>query len=533
MNRAWRSAGIASLVVVPGAFLVATSGWPLVALALRAVRDHGTGTIGEVFDNARMARLAAVTVGQAVLSAALAVALGVPCAYCHARYRVVGSRVVWLAIAVPFVLPTVVVAAAIGRLQRTAGLTGDGGAWVAIVAAHVVVNLAVVIRTVGVRIASIDPAIEEAARLCGRSALGAAWCALRAARDAVMSAAVVVFLFCATSFGIIAVLGGGSVGTIEVEIWFQATQLLRLDVAALLSFVQMGVVALVVVVALRSRRDRVVVLAAGRRRRPRGAARVVLMGLMLVQGAAAFGPIAVLVERSLRVEGAWGLDHYRHLGRALRGTGLASSPWRAAVASLEMAGVAAAIAVIVGVAAAAAVAMRRRGARLVDAALLIPLATSAATVGFGILVAYSRPPLDVRGSWWALPIVEASIAAPLVARSLAPVFAAVDRRQIEAASLLGARASRRLRAVILPAVRPAVGVAAGLAFAVALGEFGATAFLARSGSPTLPQLMVRLLGRPGDANLGQAMAVGVVMAALTAGVFAVAEAFGRGRSLEF
>ena len=154
-------------------------------------------------------------------------------------------------------------------------------------------------------------------------------------------------------------------------------------------------------------------------------------------------------------------------------------------------------------------------------------------MGLGILVAYHRPPLDVRGSVLAIPLVEATVATPLVVRSLVPVFRDLARRQLEAAALLGAGPLRRLREVVLPVVRPALAVAAGLAFAVSLGEFGATAFLARSGSPTLPQLLVRLLGRPGEANLGQAMAVGVIMAITTAGVFAALEALGRGRALEF
>lgn len=528
-----RSSAAALLVVVPAVFLAVTSGWPLMALSARAFRMNGSQELLGAVATMRIGRLAALTIGQAALSAAIAVVVGVPCAYCHARFESPGRRVLWALVAVPFVLPTVVVAAAVGRVQRGIGLYGDVGAWAAIITAHVVVNVAVVVRTVGVRIAAVDPAVEEAARLSGRSPLGAAWCTVRISADAIRSAAVVVFLFCATSFGIVTVLGGGSVSTIEIEIWFQTTQLLRLDVAALLSVAQMLVVAAIVAVAFRGRRHRAAVVTPWPRRRPRGAEHVVVAASTVTQLAVALSPLVVLGVRSLRVGEGWGWDHYRHLGRALEGTGLAVSPWWATVASVQIALVAAAIALIVGTMAAAGVATRRRGARVLDAALLVPLATSAATTGFGILVAYSAPPLDLRGSWWALPVVESSIAAPLVARALVPVFVDIDRRQLDAAALLGASTWRRLRRIAVPAVRPALGVAAGLAFAVSLGEFGATAFLARSGSPTLPQLMVHLLGRPGDANLGQAMAVGMVLALLSAGVFAAAEALGRGRALEF
>ncbi len=521
-----------ALIVVPFGFFFATSGWPLIALVDRAVTTGEGAALGDAFGGTRIARLAFATLAQAALSTLIALIIGIPCAYCHARFRVPGQRLAWVLVAVPFVLPTVVVAAAVGRAQRLMGLDGVS-AWVPVITSHVVVNLAVIVRTVGVRLERIDVSVEDAARLGGRSATGAAWCVIRSASDAIRSAAIIVFLFCATSFGIIAVLGGGSVSTVEIEIWFQATQLLRLDVAALLSCAQMLVVAVVVLLTLRGRRPNAVLSGASPRRRPRGLERWLVGVLVGVQLLVALGPVALLVERSLRVGDHWGIDHYRNLGRALAGTGLGERPWRAAGESLRIAVVAAAIALVVGLLAAVGVASGRRGARIVEAALLIPLAASAATIGFGILIAYSRPPLDLRGSWWAVPVVESAIAAPLVARSLVPVFASLDRRQLDAAALLGAGPRRRFLEIVVPSVRAAVGVAAGLGFAVSLGEFGATAFLARSGSPTLPQLMVRLLGRPGDANLGQGMAIGVVMAALTAGVFAAAEAIGRGRSLEF
>ena len=50
-------------------------------------------------------------------------------------------------------------------------------------------------------------------------------------------------------------------------------------------------------------------------------------------------------------------------------------------------------------------------------------------------------------------------------------------------------------------VRRALLIAAGFAFAVSLGEFGATVFIARPDSPTLPVAVARLLGRAGRAQL--------------------------------
>jgi thiamine transport system permease protein len=58
---------------------------------------------------------------------------------------------------------------------------------------------------------------------------------------------------------------------------------------------------------------------------------------------------------------------------------------------------------------------------------------------------------------------------------------------------------------------------------VSLGEFGATSFLARPDAPTVPVAMFRLLGQPGAELRGQAMALGVILAALTAASVLVIE----------
>ena len=521
---------------MPFAFLVATYGWPLWAIISRSFAGSSLGVVGATLGSGRIGRIAWQSTLQAAVSTAAVVAVGVPAAYCHVRFRYPGRRALWLAVAVPFVLPTVVVSAGLLAVVGSDGLgRGDAGSWLLVVIAHVSVNLAVVVRTVAGRLASIDPEIEHVARSLGRGPVRAALVVIGAARDAVAGSAIVVFLFCLTSFGIVAVLGGGAVTTIEVEIWFQSARMLRLDAAAVLALAQLVVVVLVLVGYQRSVRSRTRAPArvTSAPRSPVGwRPRVLVVTCVAVQAVLVLTPVVALVLRSLRVVDGWGLDHYRHLGRVPAG-GSPVAPLGALGNSLLIGAVAAMVALAVGVPAAVASVRRQRGARLLDAALMLPLATSAATVGFGILLAYRNPPFDLRGSALAIPLVEATIATPLVVRVLSPVFAAIDRRQLDAAAVLGATAWRRLRLVVLPVVAPVIAVAAALAFAVSLGEFGATAFLARQASPTLPQLIVRLLGRPGDANVGQAMALGAILVVCTAGVFGAVEAVGRGRALEF
>jgi thiamine transport system permease protein len=158
-----------------------------------------------------------------------------------------------------------------------------------------------------------------------------------------------------------------------------------------------------------------------------------------------------------------------------------------------------------------------------DGAFMLPLGVSAVTLGFGLLVTLDGPPLDLGGSPWLVPLAQALVALPLVVRTVAPVLRGVAQRQRDAAATLGAGPVRVFLTVDLAAAWRPVLAAAGFAFAVSLGEFGATSFLARPQSPTLPVLIYQLLGRPEPDSFGTALAASVVLGAFTAGVMVAVE----------
>ena len=158
----------------------------------------------------------------------------------------------------------------------------------------------------------------------------------------------------------------------------------------------------------------------------------------------------------------------------------------------------------------------RRVRGVLDGFFMLPLGVSAVTLGFGFLITLDEPPLDLRDSPLLVPIAQALVALPLVVRTLVPVLAGIDDRQRQAAASLGAGPLRVLATVDLPVVWKPLLAAAGFAFAVSLGEFGATAFLARDEHPTLPVVIFELIGRPGADNYGMALAASVVLAATTA-----------------
>jgi thiamine transport system permease protein len=522
------------------AFLVVFFAWPaanIVGEGLRSDAGWDLSGVGEVLGDPGLRRVAWFTAAQAAASTVLTLLVALPAAQVLARYEFRGRRAVQALVTVPFVLPTVVVGAAFLALLGPRGPLGidlDDTVW-AILLAHVFFNHAVVVRTVGGLWEGLDERTEEAARVLGASRWRA-WreVTLPALRPALASASVIVFLFTFTSFGVVRILGGPEHATLEVEIYRQTADLLDLPVASVLALLQLA--AVVALLAVQDRLDRrrrsAVALTAPRRRRAVTRRQRAWVGAnLLAMAVLLVTPLAVLVERSLRSGAGHGLAAWRALSQRTSGSGLFVPATEAVTNSLRFAVVATVIAVVLG--GLAAVALTRPGgriARFVDSALLLPLGTSAVTVGFGLLISLDEP-VDLRASPWLVPVAQAVVALPFVVRTMTPVLRSIDPRLREAAAVLGASPARAWREVDLPLVRRATLVAAGFAFAISLGEFGATTVIARADAPTVPVAIDRLLGRPGSINAGQAFALSVILMALTAAaVLVVDRARGRDRS---
>jgi thiamine transport system permease protein len=485
------------------------------------------------------------TLWSSALATAVTVVLGVPTAYALHRLALPGRRLLRALVAAPFVLPTVVVGVAFRSLLSTSGPLGRlglDGTPTAIVAALVFFNVSVVVRTVGPWFETLDPRREQAAAALGATPYQVLrTVTLPALRPAVLSAASVVFLFCATAFGIVLTLGGVSHSTVETEIYLLTTQFLDLQGAAALSVLQVvAVVALLAGTGRLTRGSRALPVErtpVGAVRRP-GRADLPVLAVTALVVLLVTGPLVTLVLRSLRAAGDWSLEHYRALlgsgkgtaDRALDDVDLAAALDLSVRTALDATLVAVSLGVVVAVLVTRQVhgTGRRRVLAAFDGIFMLPLGVSAVTVGFGFLVTLDRPPLDLRGSPWLVPLAQALVALPLVVRILVPVLGSVDVRQREAAASLGADPLRVLASVDLPAAWRALLAATGLAFAVSLGEFGATSFLARPGSPTLPVLVYQLVGRPGPAAFGAGLAASVVLAAVTALVVALVERLGTG-----
>lgn len=499
------------------------------------------------------------TVGQALLSTGLTLLVGLPAARVFARYGFRGKSVLRALLTVPFVMPTVVVATAFLALLGERGrvnlwlmeglnlsappLQMEGGLAI-ILLAHVFYNLAVVVRLVGGFWADLDPRLEEAAAVLGASPRRVlTQVTLPLLAPSIAAATLLIFLFTFSSFGVVLILGGLRYATIEVEIYRQTVSLFNLPLAAALSLLQMGFTLLLMTLYTRLQARSAVVLASRGRRRSERPVRgwrtrlgvLVALGVPLLLVAA---PLLALVERSLTLGGEPTLRYYLALGEIERRSVFAAAPGLAIRNSLLVALATTVLSLTLGTLSAYLLASpgRRGGGgwrALLDPLFLLPLGTSAVTLGFGYLIALDEPPLNLRTSVLLLPLAHGLIAFPFVVRSLLPALRALDPALREAAATLGAAPLARLREIDLPLLWRPMLVGAVFAFAISIGEFGATSLIQRPEWPTMPVLIFRFLGRPGLDNYGRALAMSVVLMSTTALGFLLIERFRVGDGSEF
>ncbi|MDE2856561.1 MAG: iron ABC transporter permease [Chloroflexota bacterium] len=470
------------------------------------------------------------TLYQAALSTALTLFLALPCAYVFSRYRFAGKSLLLSLATLPFVLPTVVVAMAFMSLIGRRGLVNDllmtlfsldyspvqlERTLAIVIIAHVFYNFAIALRIMTGYWSAQGIAAEEAARVLGADEW-ALWRDIRLPliQPALLSAGALVFMFTFTSFGVVLILGGIRFATLEVQIYYQAISLFNLPMAAALSLLQ--IVAMFALMTAYTHLQRGLQSAIGRGKtveRPVKSPRErsLVWGVVIFIFALLFTPLLALLARSALNNGAWDLSNYAALAESSRGSLLFIAPIESVVNSLRFALMSTGMALIIGIIASFMIVGPGKLARFLDPLLMLPLATSAVTLGFGFIVALDEPPLNLRSSWLIIPISHTLVAFPFVVRSVLPSLRAIPPSVREAAGVLGAGPFDLLRTIDLPLVSRGIAVGATFAFTVSMGEFGASLFIAQRESVTIPVVIYRLMGDPGLASYRQALAMSVIL----------------------
>ncbi len=523
------------LLFVPLTFLALFFIYPLLVIFQASLAPEGQVNLEsfvEVATSRYYRDTLSFTFWQALLSTGLTLALALPGAYIFTRFRFAGKSILLSLSVLPFVLPTVVVATAFTSLIGPRGMlnsvlmAGFGldappiqleRTLTIILIAHVFYNYPLALRMITGFWANQNLRLEESARVLGTHGWRLWWMVrLPLLRPIILASAVMVFIFTFTSFGVILILGGPRFATLEVEIFRQATSLFNLPMAASLSLVQIG--SMFVMMAVYTRLQRQIHTPLQRQEQTAYPIRnrrekVLVLVNVLAMVVLLFLPLLALVLQSLWIKPTgFSLHNYHQLTVNTRESILFVPPIAAIWNSLLFAITTMIMAVGLGLI--ITTYLNRRQSRIVawlDPLFMLPLATSAVTLGFGFIIALDTPPLNLRTSPVLIPIAHTLVAMPFVVRSVLPALRGIPPNLRESARVLGAPPWQVWRLIDLPLIARSLIVGATFAFTISMGEFGASAFIARPETPTMPVVIYRLLGQPGTANYGQALAMSVIL----------------------
>jgi len=521
------------IYLVPLIFLTLFFFYPLISIFDVSLRPDGVINVSgfiRLFTTDYYLNTLIFTIYQAVLSTVLTIGLALPCAFVMTRYQFRGKSLLLSLSTLPFVLPTVVVAIAFMSLIGERGLVNDlltslfsldyspiqlERTLSIILIVHIFYNFAIALRLIVSYWSSIGTETEEVARTLGANDREIWWdIRLPLLRPALLSASALVFIFTFTSFGVILILGGIRFSTLEVQIYYQTINIFNLPLAGALSLVQIGFMFLMMIVYTRLQRQVQTSLRGAQSiaQKPTTQAEKWSVSLTLVFICILlFTPLIALMLRSILLDGNLTLNNYLALGESSRASLLFITPLESIGNSLRYAGLTTFFALVLGTISAYLINHRGRLSKWLDPIFMLPLTTSAVTLGFGFIIALDEPPLNLRASWVIIPISHTLVALPFVIRSVLPALRAIPDSLREVAQVLGARPQDILRTVDAPLISRGLAVGATFAFTVSMGEFGASLFIAQRESITMPVVIFRLIGDPGLASYGQALALSVLL----------------------
>ncbi len=529
---------------------------PLVFIFLKAIQSASPGWITSA---SQITRPLGFTFFQAILSLLLTLLVGIPAAYIFSHYKFMGSTTLQVIVMLPFILPTVIVAAGFNALVGPNGWLNlllisvfklstppihFLGTFGAILTAHVFYNTIIVVRVMGGAWKELNQKYEQAGKVLGANPSQLfREITFPLLMPALLSASLLVFIFDFTSFGVILLLGGPAFSTLETEIYTQSTVLLNLPLAGILSIIQLactlGMTILVSQISGKSGFNAVARIINDTTSKVKGFLNGILVYVYSILLFLFFGsPIVSLFLRSIltqsKVQGSnvspFTLAYYQELFINRQNSIFYVPPISAILNSLLFALATTVIAILMGLFSTYALNRRNKVTRFLDPILMLPLGVSAVTLGLGFVVSFGQLPQALSIFPFLIPIVHSLVAFPFVVRILQPALSSIPVSLHSAAASLGASPRKIFWQVDLPLLRRPLIIAALFAFAISLGEFGATIFLTRPEYPTIPVAIYRFLAQPGALNYGEAMAMATILMILCAVCILGMELLGSKRS---
>ncbi|MFM8927025.1 MAG: ABC transporter permease [Rhodoluna sp.] len=464
------------------------------------------------------------TIWQAAISTLIALILGLPAAYILYRRSFSGASLIRSVITVPFMLPSLVVAMAVIEMSRPFG--GFDPVF-AILVANLFANFAVVVRTVGSQWQNITEQTEEEAELSGAGRVRTLFTVvLPQLAGSIRSSSAIIFLYCASSYGIVLSLGGGRVNTLETALSITVLERLDLSHGAALALLQ---VLLTLAAFTVSRWGGANPLSfesqvAAKKKLDRRDLPVFFFTLITTFVLVITPLFLVLINAFLDQAGKFTLENFVLLETRGYRNLLNITLFDASLNSLRNLVISTLLAIAIGGLVSFLLAERSRKTKKqgtdfvaisLDAVFLLPIGVSAVVLGLGYLIALSGDLAILRAQWFILPLVQSVFAIPMVIRVLYPALVSIESSPREQAMTEGAGSWRILTAIDLKIVRSALRTAIVFAALVSLGEFGSASLLSYSDQATVPVLLYQLISRPGNQNYNMALAVAAILTLVT------------------
>ncbi|RKX97339.1 MAG: hypothetical protein DRZ90_06550 [Spirochaetes bacterium] len=534
----------------PVLFWITAFALPLISVALKAAGSVAelTGVIQSPYYRGVMG----FSLKQAALSTVFSVLLGLPGAYFVGRHHFPGRKLLRSISTVPFVLPSILAvlgfilvfgnSGLINSIRQTT-LIGDKEPWKmlyslrAIILAHMFYNFPLTLRIVGDAWYSLPQSKYNAARSLGAGPIKAFFTVdFPRLAPAILTSAVITFLYCFLSFAIILVLGGGpQFTTLEVEIYrlikYQLDFSRGSGLAIIESIAALGLLAVYASLDTVLRRRTVDDDDAVKIRTPGKITGWKMLPAFLYLIPALFLIFAPLISIMIysfltRATRAASLHLSFSHWKSLFGSGRvgASVPLNSVIRTFSL-GIAVAGITTVTAALAGWYTAHRKGflVKIIEFMLFIPMGVSTVMLGLGYLILTNSIPGGKALRLAALAASHTIIALPFAYRIISGRLKLISRRIPQAARVSGASPLKSFFTVELPLARGALVTAAVFSLAISAGELNATIILAPPDFTTITLAIYRLIG---SYDLFGACALGTVLIVISIISFLTLDKYG-------
>ncbi|UYP45233.1 hypothetical protein NEF87_001518 [Candidatus Lokiarchaeum ossiferum] len=518
-----------------GSFLLAFFYIPLSKIMRYAfVKDQtfSFSEFSEIFTSSLNLSAISFSIFQALLSSLICFLLGFPISFFMAKYTFPGKKLLLNIMTVPFVLPSIVVLLGFivvygenGWINTLWNIITENdfpliklfGSFQGILLAHVFYNISVVIRMLIPAWENIDYEQIEIARSLGANRFVCFFkIILPQIFNYILSSFLLIFTYCFNSFAIVLYLGEARFQTIEVRVYRLMTSSFDFSGGASLALLQLLINSLVIILYLffekKTRQmargknisfSKIAIQFSRKHWKNNLFLALFIIHVILVALFSILPILAVIIASFIPFKSGisifWG---YGQLFSFSPNSLLGTSPMRIILntfwfASLTMIATLFFSLMIVFL-------LRNRYQKinnfqvsradsLISFLIIIPMATSSITLAIGLFLQFQTSILFAGSVWIIIILAHVLISIPFTTRSILASYNRIDLDLLNIAATLGSSRIQIFRKIELPLIKNGLIVGAIFSFAISLGEFGATNFLARSEYGTLSIGISKLL----------------------------------------